>query len=199
MSYAPTRIFGDHIHLSPTQIFNMVMLPTFLEWLDKNRVIDRKHIQDTNDTGFYTRSRIQKCLYLAQCLGLGTDYKYTQYVYGPYSQELTDDYDDISSDGKELPQDFDQKQREMVLRAHSWGLAWLEVATTIIQNMRDRKMESKECVRDVVEHNVAEIKYQYTDDCIHTVYDDLLETPLRSTVSGAEPTPAVANAPVTHQ
>ena len=170
------------------------MLPTFLEWLDENHVIDRKHIQDTDDTGFYTRFRIQKCVYLAQCLGLGTNYKHTQYVHGPYSRDLADDYyGDISPDGKELPKDFDQERRETVLRAHSWGLAWLEVATTIIQNARDRREKLEDCSREAVECDVVEIKCQYTDDYIHTVYDDLLETPLRNTLSDVKPTPVAAN------
>ena len=58
----------------------------------------------------------------------------------------------------------------------------------MIQNVRDRKSESRECTRDAVERNVADIKWQYTDDYIHTVYGDLLKTPLRGAVSDVEPT-----------
>lgn len=102
------------------------MIPASLERLGKNHVIDRNHIQDTDDTGLYTQFRIQKCAYLAQCLGLGTNCKYTQYAHGPYTRELADAYDDnISPDGNELPQDFDQERKEAVLRVHSWGRVWL--------------------------------------------------------------------------
>ena len=156
------------------------MLQAFLKWLNENYVIDQNHIQSNDDTGFYTRFRIQKCMYMAQCLGLGTNYKYKQYVHGPYSQDLTAEYykyDPSAVTAEHLPSDFD-KMGDIVLRAHSRGLAWMEVATTILEDARECRDAGKEYARDRIERDVANLKYQYTDDYIHTVYDELLGTPL---------------------
>ena len=152
------------------------MLPAFLKWLNDNYVIDHHCIKDKNDTGFYTRFRIQKCMYMAQCLGLGTDYTYEQYVYGPYSSDLTAEYfnhDPGAAITEHLPPNF-AEIGNVVLRAHSRGLAWMEVATTILEVART----GAERTRDRIECHVAGLKYQYTDNYIHTVYGDLLENPL---------------------
>lgn len=152
------------------------MLQAFLRWLNDNYVIDHHAIKSKNDTGFYVRFRIQKCMYMAHHLGLGTDYHYKQYVYGPYSKELTKryyDYEPAAPVTEQLPPDFD-KIGNVVLRAHSRGFAWMEVATTILQDACECIDMKEQYARDQIERNVSNLKYQYTDGYIHAVYDDLL-------------------------
>lgn len=173
------------------------MLPAFLKWLNDNYVIDHHHIKSKDDTGFYTRFRIQKCMYLAQLLGLGTDYHYRQYVYGPYSQDLMTEYynyDPGAATTEHLPPGFD-KTGDVVLRAHSRGLAWMEVATTILEAARERSDSREQFTRDRIERDVAGLKYQYTDGYIHTVYGDLLEMPLGRSLPNAVPVQAATPAP----
>ena len=161
------------------------MLPAFLKWLNDNYVIDHNCIKNKDDTGFYTRFRIQKCVYLAQILGLCTGYNYRQYVYGPYSQDLMTgyySYDPEAAITENLPPRFDEIG-DVVLRAHSRGLAWMEVATTILEEARGRNGAG--CARDQIERDVAGLKYQYTDAYIHTVYGELLESPLGRDLPGA--------------
>ena len=173
------------------------MLLAFLKWLNDNYVIDHHRIKSDDDTGFYTRFRIQKCMYMAQCLGLGTDYHYRQYVYGPYSQDLTTEYynyDPEAVTAEQLPPDFDEIG-SIVLRAHSRGLAWMEVATTILEAARGRSAPGDQFTRDRIERDVAGLKYQYTDGYIHTVYGDLLEIPLGRGLPNTVPVQAAIPAP----
>lgn len=173
------------------------MLPAFLKWLNDHYVIDQTYIKSKDDTGFYTRFRIQKCMYMAQCLGLGTDYRYSQYVHGPYSQDLTAEcynYDPDAATIKQLPQNF-KEIGDVVLRAHSRGLAWMEVATTILEVAHGRSDSGKQFTRDSIECDVAGLKYQYTDGYIHTVYDDLLKMPLGRGLPNAVPVQAAPPAP----
>lgn len=173
------------------------MLPAFLKWLNDNYVIDHTHIKSKDDTGFYTRFRIQKCMYMAQCLGLGTDYRYKQYVHGPYSQDLTVEYYDYDPKAvivKQLPPNFDEIGN-VVLRAHSRGLAWMEVATTILEVACGSSDSGEQSTRDRIERDVAGLKYQYTDGYIHTVYGDLLEMPLGGSLPDGADSLAVASAP----
>ena len=167
------------------------MLPALLKWLDENYAIDHHHIKDKDDTGFYTRFYIQKCVYLAQHLGLDTAYTYRQYVRGPYSSGLADEYyeyDPVGPVTEGLPPSFD-KIGDTVLRARSRGLAWLEVATTILEDARECSNNGERCTRDRIENDVLCLKYQYTDGYIHTVYGDLLETPLGRGLPDPEPNP----------
>lgn len=173
------------------------MLPAFLKWLNDKYVIDHHHIRSKDDTGFYTRFRIQKCMYMAQHLGLGTGYRYSQYVHGPYSKDLTDeyyDYDPGAEPTERLPPDFD-KIGDVVLRAHSRGLAWMEVATTILEAARGSSDSKEPLTRDKIERDVAGLKYQYTDSYINTVYNDLLEMPLRRCLPKAVPVQAATSEP----
>ena len=172
------------------------MLQAFLKWLNENYVIDHDHIKSDDDTGFYTRFRIQKCMYMSQCLGLGTNYHYRQYVYGPYSQDLSDEcykYDPKATITERLPPDFDEIGK-VVLRAHSRGLAWMEVATTILEVARERS-GSVEMTRDGIEHRAADLKYLYADNYIHTVYGNLLGMPLGRSLPNAAPVQVAPPAP----
>lgn len=155
------------------------MLPELLEWLHERYAIDRRYIRNEDDTGFYTRFYIQKCVYVAQRLGLDAGYSYGQRVYGPYSQGLASDYyaydPNVPIDGS-LPEDFGRIGNE-VLRARSRGLAWMEVATTILQDARERGGGGGYS-RGAIEGSVAEQKCQYTDGYVRAVYGDLLNSRL---------------------
>ena len=172
------------------------MLSAFLKWLDENNVIDCRVITDKNDTGFDTRFRIQKCMYLAQYLGLGTDYNYKQFAHGPYSHDLTIKYyayDPEAPIDEPLPPNFD-RIGNVVLRAHAKGWSWMEVATTILEDARECRGAGRQYTRDQIERNVASLKYQYTDDYIHTVYGELLGTPLDRELPNAASSPVASQA-----
>ncbi len=164
------------------------MLPAFLKWLHEKYVIDRRCIKLKDNTGFYTRFYIQKCVYMAQRLGLDTDYKYVQYQHGPHSPDLKDAchaYDPEAPIDERLPPDFEQIG-DVVLRAHSKGYTWLEVATTILEGARKRSDAGGRCTRDLIEGDAADQTFQYPDRYIRTVYDDLLKTPLGEGLPTAE-------------
>ena len=61
------------------------MLASFLKWMSDKDLVNLDNITNDNDDGFKTRFKIQKCVFMAQHLGLETNYKYERYVYGPYS------------------------------------------------------------------------------------------------------------------
>ena len=173
------------------------MLPAFLKWLHEKYVIDHHCIKNKDDTGFHVRFRIQRCVYLAQRLGLRTDYKYKQYKDGPHSPELKDacyGYDPEAPIDEPLPPDFD-RIGEVVLRAHSKGYAWMEVATTILEDARKRGDAGGQCTRDLIERHVAGLKYQYVDSYIREVYDDLLRTPFGRDLPTVESNVAAIPAP----
>ena len=156
------------------------MLPAFLKWLHEKYVIDHHCVKNEDDAGFYTRFYIQKCVYMAQRLGLDTGYRYRPRMDGPHSKDLADacrDYDHEAPIDERLPPDFEQIG-DVVLRAHSKGYAWMEVATMILEDVRMCNAEGRQCARDQIELHVANWTHQYIDRYIHTVYDDLLQTPL---------------------
>ena len=90
------------------------------------------NITKDDEDGFNTRFRIQKCMFVAQHLGLGKKYRYNLYLHGPYSPLLSQDYykaanDEIADDGADP--NFD---RDAVLEIMANEDDWLELATTLV-------------------------------------------------------------------
>ena len=63
------------------------MLAPFVKWLEKGALVNFDRVTDDTDDGFATRFKIQKYVFIAQQLGLDTNYEYSRYRYGPYSPE----------------------------------------------------------------------------------------------------------------
>ena len=154
------------------------MIVAFLEWMRTEGLIDPSNITKDDNIGFDTRFRIQKCMFMAQHLGLGDTYKYDMYLHGPYSPTLSQDYYDVicsevtNDDHTSL--DFD---RDSVLDIMARSDDWLEIATTLIDLMEDDKRETDP---DSLVNRVAIVKHLYPKEDIKGVLLDMRATPLAS-------------------
>ena len=72
------QVFFTHM------IRRMCMIAPFIRWLDDVGMVDFGLVTEATDAGFDTRFRIQKYVFVAQRLGLGTAYRHNRYRYGPY-------------------------------------------------------------------------------------------------------------------
>ena len=79
-------------------------------------MINFASVTDDTDEGMDTRLRIQKYVFAAQHLGLGTGYEYGEYRAGPYSPDLTQEYYRLAyhpalyeaESGEAIPEQFRQ-------------------------------------------------------------------------------------------
>ena len=150
------------------------MIAPLLKWMETEKIIDLDNIDVEEQVGFNTRFCIQKCVFIAQHMGLNTDYKYNHYLHGPYSTELTRDYynfarDKMNSSDRNL--DFDKTACRDIMKNHD--SKWLEVATTLIlvANRGETNM-------DMLIERVASIKFLCTTKYIRSVLDEVCQTPL---------------------
>lgn len=152
------------------------MIVPFLEWMEKEGLADPSNITKDDNDGFNTRFRIQKCVFVAQHLGLDRTYRYNLYLHGPYSLLLSQDYYKAANGeigdkgGADL--DFD---REAVLEIMGNGDDWLELATTLVDLMEeDRSITTPTSLVK----RAAVVKYLYPEEDIEAVLEDLRTTPL---------------------
>lgn len=148
----------------------------FLEWMEKEGLADPSSITKDDNGGFHTRFRIQKCVFVAQHLGLDRTYQYNLYLHGPYSPSLSQDYykaanNEIGVDDGAGP-DFD---REAVLEIMGNNDDWLELATTLVDIMEEDK--SITTPASLVKR-AAVVKYLYPKEDIEAVLQELRTTPL---------------------
>ena len=152
------------------------MIVPFLEWMEKECLVDPSSITNDDNNGFNARFRIQKCVFVAQHLGLDKTYRYNLYLHGPYSPSLSQDYYKAANgeigDGGGVGLDFD---REAVLEIMGNGDDWLELATTLVD-----LMEEDRSITDPVSlvKRAAVVKYLYPKEDIEAVLEDLRATPL---------------------
>lgn len=151
------------------------MILPFLEWMEKEGLASPSSITKDDEDGFNTRFRIQKCVFVAQHLGLGKKYRYNLYLHGPYSPLLSRDYYKAANgeiaDGGADP-DFD---RNAVLEIMSNEDDWLELATTLVDLAEgDESMTDP----DSLVRRAAAVKYLYPKGDIEAVLQDLRTTPL---------------------
>lgn len=174
-------------------------LLSFLNWMHKEDLIDTNNITEDSSGGFKSRFRIQKCMFIAQHLGLEKKYEYKRYLRGPYSAQLANDYYDlanisISQDDDNLNSEFKRSECLKIMNRYDKdddNNAWLEIATTLIhtatkktdQNklvsfattfIRTNKKTDKNKLIDFV----STVKIQYSQSYIERVLGEVLQTPL---------------------
>ena len=159
------------------------MLAPFVKWLEKRDLVNFDLVTDDTDDGFATRFKIQKYVFIAQQLGLDTNYEYSRYRYGPYSPELTREYYRLG----EKPALYDAESAgtlserfrpaEFLETVRGRDNQWLEVATTLL-DMRGQHNSPA----SLVDH-VAWIKSMYPREYAERVLEDLRQTPISSLFS----------------
>lgn len=156
------------------------MITQFLRWMSDEGLINPDDITKDNPDGFHTRFRIQKCMFVAQHLGLYAGYEYTKYRYGPYSPSLADDYYDFAEGKPDTSKEFDFANFAKIttcrdiMKHHDND--WLEIATILIHS------STSKTDRDSLIEYVEYIKYSYPKKYIESVFDDLLEMKLAGEV-----------------
>lgn len=151
------------------------MLASFLKWMSDKDLVNLDNITNDNDDGFKARFKIQKCVFMAQHLGLETNFKYERYVYGPYSTKLTHEYYDLPADKiqKAGTGGLPEGRMEEWLNVMRHDKNWLEIATTLVHMCKD------EPNADSLVSSVAWVKYPYTGQYISGVLSDLRKSPLK--------------------
>ncbi|MXY61635.1 MAG: hypothetical protein F4Y82_05955 [Cenarchaeum sp. SB0665_bin_23] len=146
------------------------MIAQFLRWMSDEGLVNLDDITKNNLDGFHTRFRIQKCMFIAQHLGLDAGYSYNRYKHGPYSPTLAKDYYGFANKKADVDKEFDFSEAAACHDMMKHDNDWLEIGTTLIHaskghNSIDPLIEYVEC-----------IKYPYSRKYIESVFDDLRET-----------------------
>ena len=149
------------------------MLAQFLKWMADENLVNLDDVTKNDDDGFRARFRIQKCVFVAQHLGLGMGYSYSSYKHGPYSPKLTQSYYRLKNEKVDTDQSLNFEEAatcRMIMTEHDDD--WLEIATTLVHaSKRETSIDS------LIEY-VECIKYPYPKKYIRAVLDDLRETKL---------------------
>ena len=146
-------------------------LKRFINFLDKNKLIDRRRI--TKKNGFGDRLRIQKYMVIARYLGLKCPYKFRTSIIGTYSKDLSHDYYNLDAARKynDNWKKFNKKGfLETVKERDEW---WLDIAADIV-GMRGRQ----DMIYDMWAYRVTE---DYDKDEVKEVYEDLKKTAIAKT------------------
>lgn len=130
--------------------YGVGVVAPFIRWLLNRGAVGFGLVADDTDAGFDARFRIQKYVFLAQRLGLGTKYKHSRYRYGPYSTKLAKEYYLFAEDpdayrtesegripGRFRPSDF-------LDTVAGYDDEWLEAVTTLIDPLRNTTRQ-KDC------------------------------------------------------
>lgn len=158
------------------------MIVPLLKWMEKEGLANPSNITKDDKDGFNTRFRIQKCVFVAQHLGLDKTYQYNLYLHGPYSPSLSQDYYKAANgevgDGDDgADPDFD---REAVLGIMGNGDDWLELATTLVDLMEEDGSITRPAS---LVKRAAVVKYLYPEEDIEAVLEDLRTTPIAGVFS----------------
>ena len=152
------------------------MLAQFIKYLEKENLVVFD-ILGEGETHFRNRFRIQKYAFLAKRFGLDLPYQHSIYLYGPYSESLTDEYYALARNGRQyaaatpdLPESFRREGFLDLVGGRSDG--WLEIAASLISK--------SECItqRDVLVENTESTKAGFTSGFIAGVLRELEETGL---------------------
>ena len=161
------------------------MIAPFIRWLNGKGMADFGLVADETDAGFDTQLRIQKYVFVAQRLGLGTTYRYNQYMYGPYSPALTGDYYRLAENPAIYETESathaisDGFRKDKFLRTvEGRNSEWLEVATTLIHISPQHNNP-----KDMLEHAAWIKRDTYAIEYIRKVLGDLLKSPMRKSVN----------------
>lgn len=158
------------------------MLAPFIKWLEEKGMVDLSRVDEDTDGGFSTRLRLQKYGFVAQHLGLGTKYEYSEYRAGPYSPDLTQEYYRLADhpasyeaeSGAPMPGQL--RTDDFLNTVSDRDDQWLEVATTLIG-----MSPQHESTESLVDH-VAWIKSAYPREYTEKVLEDLRRSPMRKII-----------------
>ena len=141
----------------------------FIRFLEEQGLV-KLDILGKGEEQFVNRLKLQKYALLAKHLGMPFPYRYTIYIYGPYSRDLAADYYALARSGQycecvsSTPDGF---RRDDFLKVIHDDPKWLETAATII----DRNKDIGE--RAALIDKVCRIKFRYDGEFITGVLDDL--------------------------
>ena len=150
------------------------MITAFLKWMADEKLVNLDDITKDNDDGFRARFRVQKCMYLAQQLGLESEYRYSSYLHGPYSPSLAYAYYENASKVNDNTESMNfecASDCRNIVDGHNDR--WLEIATTLIHVAKKGETD-----REVLLERVGRIKFRFSEKYIHDTLAELLKSPL---------------------
>ncbi|MDD2836967.1 MAG: hypothetical protein PHY05_12570 [Methanothrix sp.] len=163
--------------MDPMAKARLVELKAFLKFLNDACGFNF-HIHNFND-----RIALQKYVFIAKQLGWDSNYSYSIYVRGPYSSDLANDYYALQKieigdiDYKSALSSFDRERFFQIVAGK--GVAWLEVAATILSIYISNKTKMKtEEARLFALERTKELKRGYSPLFIDGVGSALQKTEL---------------------
>lgn len=160
------------------------MVAPFIRWLDDMGMVDLGLVAEETEAGLDARIRIQKYVYVAQNLGLGTAYRYNEHMAGPFSLDLSNDCERLADNPSiyeaesvrsAVPDEFRRDEFLSTVKGRSDG--WLEVAT-VLMDISPRFDNAG----DMLKHAAWIKGSTHTAEYIREVYGDLLKSPVRKSV-----------------
>ena len=135
---------------------------------------------EEDDKSFECRLRIQKIMYFIVSKKLDSDlnYKYSVYLRGPYSPDLSKDYFGISENEFENTEDvLDENSplRSWINQLNEKDSLWLEIASTL-KMLKDSNWTDKEAIDRVIEmkHNILNQKNK-DPDYVRQVFKEMID------------------------
>jgi uncharacterized protein YwgA len=136
--------------------------------------VDFEDYHAVNNVVFENRRRVQKYSFLAKRFGLDLPYEYNVLLWGPFSDELADDFQKMHDDPKELydsaepilPESF--RSDDFLNFIHGRDIDWVELAATLIY-WNDRDCMTKDELVDAIECTTT-----YEPKLILSVLNDIL-------------------------
>lgn len=117
----------------------LIRLASFIKILRDNDVLSSLNINR-----FDHRLKLQKYVFLARSFGISefNSYSFSEYMYGPYSPVLADDYYEMEREGMDPYKEFDREFYEKLSKSAEFknfanlvkgkDSKWLEVAATML-------------------------------------------------------------------
>lgn len=146
-------------------------LASFIKYLENKGLVEFD-ICGPGERTLYNRFKIQQYVFLGNLFGLGLQYEYDIYLYGPRSTDLAGDCyelaenpDEYASSSTDLPLGF--RQGEFMDLIQGKDNEWLEIASTLIS-----KRESIPA-RQVLLENTEFTKIGFTMEFIEDTLEEL--------------------------
>ena len=148
------------------------MLEGFMAYLEKNGLV-KFDLRNEGESGFNSRHRLQRYVFLAKHFGLDMHYEYDMYLYGPQSRALMGDYIRYteshagSPDGGmataqivvRLPESF--RSEEFLDFVRGRDDEWLYMATLLMK--RSKPIPNREDLLRNIEWTTIDIPMEYVE------------------------------------
>ncbi len=161
------------------------MVAPFIRWLEDMGMVNLGLVAEETEVGLDSQIRIQKYVYVAQNLGQGTVYQYNRYMSGPFSIDLSNDCERLADNPAEyevesarspVPEGFQREEFLRTVKGRSDD--WFEVATVLMDISPQHDNTT-----DMLKHAEWMKGGIYTTEYIKGVFEDLLKSPVRKSVS----------------